>query len=44
MLKQGVDTFIEIGPGEVLTGLLKRIAPEAKHMNIGKLSDLEALA
>lgn len=43
LLDQGVDTFIEIGPGEVLTGLLKRIAPEAKHINIGKLSDLETL-
>lgn len=43
LLDQGVDTFIEIGPGEVLTGLLKRIAPEAKHINIGKLSDPEAL-
>jgi [acyl-carrier-protein] S-malonyltransferase len=34
MTEQGYDTFIEIGPGKVLSGLVKRIARDAKVMNV----------
>jgi len=40
--KDGIDTFVEIGPGSVLTGLLKRIAPNAKGISIGSPADIEA--
>jgi [acyl-carrier-protein] S-malonyltransferase len=41
---QGVSTFLEIGPGKVLKGLLRRINPALKVINIEKPVDFENLA
>ena len=43
MIRDKVETFIEIGPGSVLTNLLKRHSKEVKAVSIGKLSDLDKL-
>jgi [acyl-carrier-protein] S-malonyltransferase len=44
MIKEGVTTFIEIGPAKVLTGLIRRISKEAVTQNIGDLAAVNALA
>ncbi len=41
MGRMGVRTFIEIGPGTVLTGLIRRILPEAKLLNVNDPKSLE---
>ena len=40
MLKEGVDTFIEIGPGKVLSGFVKKIDKEAKVYSIETVEDM----
>ena len=41
---KGVPTFIEIGPGKVLTGLIRRINKEARTINVGDLEAVRTLA
>jgi len=41
MIAQGVTTFIELGPGKVLTGLIKRISGDVTLLNIGDLASLQ---
>jgi [acyl-carrier-protein] S-malonyltransferase len=43
MIERGVDTFLEVGTGTVLGGLIKRISPEAKVLPLGTPSDFDAL-
>ncbi|MFA6378701.1 MAG: ACP S-malonyltransferase [Candidatus Omnitrophota bacterium] len=43
MASQGVTTFLEIGPGKILKGLLRRIDPALKVYNIEKPEDIAAL-
>jgi [acyl-carrier-protein] S-malonyltransferase len=42
MNRMGVTTFIEVGPGTVLTGLIKRIVPEATTLNVQDSKSLDA--
>lgn len=41
MLEQGVDLFIEFGPGKVLSGMLRKIDRKASSINIEKPEDIE---
>lgn len=43
MVQQGVGKFIEIGPGKVLAGLIKRISRESEMVNIGDVNALKGL-
>lgn len=43
MIADGVDTFIEIGPGKTLSGFMRKINRDRKVINIEKVEDLSKL-
>ena len=43
MIELGVNKFVEIGPGKVLSGLIKRIDRNVKINQINNLTDIENL-
>jgi [acyl-carrier-protein] S-malonyltransferase len=43
MVALGVSTFVEVGPGAVLSGLIRRCAPEVTVMTVNNLADIETV-
>ena len=43
MIENNVNHFIEIGPGKVLSGLVKRINKDVKIDTINSLDDIESI-
>ena len=41
MIRAGVDTFVEIGPGTTLTGFMKKIDPSVKAISIAEYDALQ---
>jgi [acyl-carrier-protein] S-malonyltransferase len=44
LIKEGVDTFVEVGPGKVLTGLMRQISREVKCFNVEDAASLKSAA
>jgi len=43
MVGAGVSTFVEIGPGQVLSGLIKRISKDARTVNVGDVNTVKSM-
>jgi [acyl-carrier-protein] S-malonyltransferase len=43
MLQGGIDTFVEVGPKKVLSGLVKKIAPPEMEIGIHSVENSEGL-
>jgi [acyl-carrier-protein] S-malonyltransferase len=43
MIHSGVKTFYEIGPGRVLSGLIRRINSELETLNVSGIEDITQL-
>ena len=44
MIEQGCTTFVEVGSGKVLSGLIRRINRDASSINVGEPGDIDAFA
>ena len=44
MIDDGVDTFIEVGPGKSLAGFIKKIDKTKKVINIQNLDDIREMS
>ena len=44
MVAEGVDTFVECGPGTALSGMVSRIAPAVRTLNVGDGASLDGTA
>jgi [acyl-carrier-protein] S-malonyltransferase len=42
LIDQGVQTFVEVGPGKVLAGLMRQISREVDCLNVGDAESLQA--
>ena len=42
LIQQGIDTFLEVGPGKVLSGLTRQTGRDAKTLNVEDAASLEA--
>ncbi|WLF68268.1 ACP S-malonyltransferase [Clostridium septicum] len=42
MIEEGIDTFVEVGPGKALRGFIKRIDKNVKVLNVEDMASLEA--
>jgi [acyl-carrier-protein] S-malonyltransferase len=43
MVTHGIQTFVEIGPKDVLSGLIRRIDRSVRTVHVGTVPDVEAL-
>ena len=42
LIREGVDTFVEVGPGKVLSGLMRQISRESKSFNVEDSASLRS--